>query len=66
MEAVNGYFRQRYEHQFMYDAQTMVAMLERAGFSEAKPVSLRAGSELAALDDPVYGPESLYVEAVRA
>jgi predicted SAM-dependent methyltransferase len=67
MEAVNSYFRQRYEHQFMYDFMTLRRALERAGFAEVALRSFRSGAsnELAMLDDPRYEPESLYVEAVR-
>ena len=34
MEIVNLYFRQRYEHQFLYDWATMEKMLLSAGFNE--------------------------------
>jgi predicted SAM-dependent methyltransferase len=68
MESVNSYFRQRYEHQFMYDWPTLCAMLERAGFK--RPLSrtnFRSGpcADLASLDDPKYEAESLYAEAVK-
>jgi hypothetical protein len=67
MEAVNSYFRQRYEHQFIYDWPTMEATLRRAGFS----VVMRAGfggtvlCPALCLDDSKYEVESLYVEAAR-
>lgn len=67
MEIVNLYFRQRYEHQFLYDWPTMEAMLSRAGFQGVSRVSFgqtRACPDLS-LDDPTYEWESLYVEAQK-
>lgn len=66
MEAVNSYFRQRYEHQFIYDFETMSAMLRRAGFERVEAASFGKGSELATLDAGGYEPESLYVDAYKA
>lgn len=68
MEVVNSYFRQRYEHQFLYDWETLDRMLARAGFGTR--VQSAAGEatfcpELA-VDDEKYAWESLYVEAVKA
>jgi predicted SAM-dependent methyltransferase len=67
METVNAYFRQRYEHQFLYDWPTLEAMLARSGF---RTVSRAAhgegpGCPPIVLDDPKYAWESLYVEAAR-
>jgi predicted SAM-dependent methyltransferase len=68
MEAVNSYFRQRYEHQFMYDWETMEKMLREAGF--ATVLRARFGESAAfpalVLDDEKYEWESLYVEAIKA
>lgn len=66
MEIVNSVFRQRYEHQFLYDWQTMQAMLRRAGFTRVERVAFGTG-EVAdlVLDDPKYEWESLYVEAFK-
>lgn len=44
MEIVNLYFRQRYEHQFLYDGQTMEKMLLRARFAIANRHSVRRAS----------------------
>ncbi|MDE2111507.1 MAG: methyltransferase domain-containing protein [Alphaproteobacteria bacterium] len=65
-EAVNSYFRQRYEHQFLYDWPTMEQMLRRAGFGTVIRQKCGRGDlpELI-LDDPKYEWESLYVEAVK-
>lgn len=67
MEIVNSVFRQRYEHQSLYDWPTMRKMLSAAGFSEVH--RSRFGENVhgqpAVLDDPKYEWESLYVEAVR-
>ena len=67
MVALNSFFRQRYEHQFLYDWQTLKTSLAAAGFRE---ISRRACGEGAGdgallLDDPKYAWESLYVEAVK-
>jgi predicted SAM-dependent methyltransferase len=64
MEAVNSFFRQRYEHQFLYDADTLEAALRAAGFIEVGRVRPEQGADPRLLiDDPRYGPESLYIEA---
>ena len=67
MEVVNSYFRQRYEHQFLYDWVTMESMLIRAGFRKALRASFGKGTvpELEARDDQKYEWESLYVEALN-
>ncbi|MDQ1637038.1 MAG: hypothetical protein QOF62_377 [Pyrinomonadaceae bacterium] len=68
MDAVNSYFRQRYEHQFIYDWQTLEDQLRRAGFAELTRVTYQQGKaskQIAALDDVKYAWESLYVEAVK-
>jgi predicted SAM-dependent methyltransferase len=67
MEIVNTFFRQRYEHQFLYDWTTMEKMLLSAGFDKVSrarfgvPIHLQA----IALDDAKYELESLYVEALK-
>lgn len=65
MAAVNSYFRQRYEHQFIYDAPTLERALLTAGFvATARARCGVAQLEPAlVLDDPRYEAESLYVEA---
>jgi predicted SAM-dependent methyltransferase len=65
MEVVNSYFRQRYEHQFLYDWATMYKMLCQAGFTDVRRAGFRSGfgPEELRIDDEKYGPESLYVEA---
>jgi predicted SAM-dependent methyltransferase len=65
MEVVNTYFRQRYEHQFLYDWTTMKKMLQIAGFDQVARVSFgrSAFCEPLLLDDQKYEWESLYVEA---
>lgn len=65
MEIVNSVFRQRYEHQFLYDWATIEQMLKRSGFNKI----LRAKFSdcylpQLALDDPKYEWESLYVDAL--
>lgn len=67
MEVVNSVFRQRYEHQFLYDWQTMEKMLSAVGFTEVH--CSKYGENInglpSVLDDPKYEWESLYVEAVK-
>jgi len=67
MEIVNSYFRQRYEHQFLYDWVTMEKMLRHAGFDQIARTSL--GSDVCCpaivLDAPKYEWESLYVVASK-
>jgi len=67
MKVVNTYFRQRYEHQFLYDWPTLKAMLERAGFGAVSRTRYGEGLHERALvlDDAKYEWESLYVEAVK-
>lgn len=68
MEMVNSYFRQRYEHQFMYDWPTLAQLLRRAGFANVVRSRFRdpAGCPALRIDDEKYAAESLYVEARTA
>jgi predicted SAM-dependent methyltransferase len=65
MEIVNLYFRQRYEHQFLYDWATIERMLCRAGFAAVCRSTFGHGYHCPSviLDDKKYEWESLYVEA---
>jgi len=65
MEMVNSFFRQRYEHQFMYDWPTMKRLLERAGLVDVvrSAYGASAAEPRLAIDHPKYARESLYVEA---
>jgi predicted SAM-dependent methyltransferase len=67
MEAVNSYFRQRYEHRCLYDFELARHALARAGFDQIKSVRFRVGRrpELL-LDDEKYEWESIYIEASKA
>jgi predicted SAM-dependent methyltransferase len=68
IDSINSYFRQRYEHQFLYDWKCLCAMLERAGFLGSvtrRRFRFGACAELASLDDIKYEPESLYAEAIK-
>jgi predicted SAM-dependent methyltransferase len=68
MEVVNLYFRQRYEHQFLYDWATMEKMLLRAGFERVCRSAFGQGlhCQPIVLDDGKYDWESLYVEALKS
>ena len=67
MEIVNLYFRQRYEHQFVYDWLTIEKMLLRAGFAVVRRSAFGQGDQCppVILDDEKYEWESLYVEAIK-
>jgi predicted SAM-dependent methyltransferase len=67
MEVVNSYFHQRYEHQFLYDWESLKQMLKSAGFHKIVRSTFGQPGLLPAivLDDPKYEWESLYVEAQR-
>lgn len=67
MEAVNSYFRQGYEHQFLYDWISLERMLAGAGFGGvARMQPGQTSSSLPiAIDDSKYAWESLYAEAVK-
>jgi predicted SAM-dependent methyltransferase len=68
MEVVNLCFRQRYEHQFIYDWLTMENMLLRAGFAAVCRSAFGQTSQCPALvlDDQKYEWESLYVDAAKS
>lgn len=68
MEIVNLYFRQRYEHQFVYDWPTIEKMLLRAGFAVVCRSAFGQGRQWppVILDDEKYEWESLYVEALKS
>ncbi len=65
VEVVNDYFRQRYEHHFLYDFPAMEKLLKSAGFAQVQRVSFGESDVFQdlALDDSKYQRESLYVEA---
>lgn len=67
MEAVNSYFRQRYEHQCLYDWPLMEHQLRKAGFDPVMRTSYNQAqiSREIMLDDQKYEWESLYVEASK-
>jgi predicted SAM-dependent methyltransferase len=67
MEIVNLYFRQRYEHQFVYDWLTIEKTLLRAGFAVIRRSAFGQGGQCppVILDDEKYAWESLYVEAIK-
>jgi predicted SAM-dependent methyltransferase len=67
MEAVNSYFRQRYEHQIAYDEELLVQQISLAGFKRVSRVSFGKGDVSGAviIDNEKYEWESLYVEAVK-
>jgi predicted SAM-dependent methyltransferase len=67
METVNSFFRQRYDHQFLYDWTTMEKMLLNAGFDKVSRARFGVSIYLQAitLDDAKYELESLYVEALK-
>ncbi len=67
METVNDYFRQRYEHQCLYDFSLARYALEKSGFANVVQASFGEGQcpKEMILDDSKYAWESLYIEAVK-
>jgi predicted SAM-dependent methyltransferase len=63
MEFVNAIFRQDGEHKYAYDAETLILMLQEAGFSNTSETSYNVSCDPnMALDNPQRKTESLYVE----
>jgi predicted SAM-dependent methyltransferase len=63
MEFVNAVFRQSGEHKYAYDAETLILMLQEAGFSSTSETSYNVSSDPSmALDSPRRKTDSLYVE----
>jgi hypothetical protein len=67
MEAVNSYFRQRYEHQCIYDEQLLFRVLRNSGFHPVLRARYGEGiiSSGVILDDEKYAWESLYMEGIK-
>ncbi len=69
MEAVNGWFRQRYEHQCLYDWSLSEYAFKQAGFAEVHNAEYGKTSLVPSallLDDPKYAWESLYIDARKS
>jgi predicted SAM-dependent methyltransferase len=68
MEAVNAWFRQRYEHQCLYDWKLAEYAFLQAGFAQVANSSFRKSAlvpEALLIDDAKYEWESLYIEAIK-
>lgn len=67
MEAVNSYFRQRYEHKIAYDEELLEYQFVRAGFDRVSIASFGKGEASVAMiiDDEKYAWESLYMEGFK-
>lgn len=67
IEAVNSYFRQRYEHQCMYDWKLLEYQFSKVGFTGVRRANFKEAtvSDPIMLDDKKYAWESLYVEAIK-
>ena len=66
MDIVNSYFRQGYEHQFMYDREMLQHQLSSVGFACIRSVSFKQGKVPKLLiDNEDYEWESLYMEAEK-
>ena len=66
MEAVNSWFRQRYEHQCLYDWALSEYAFKQAGFDEVANATFGKSSLVPTellIDDPKYAWESLYIDA---
>jgi predicted SAM-dependent methyltransferase len=63
MEFINAVFRQRGEHKYAYDMETLVLTLRDAGFSDVSETAYNVSSDPdMARDTPGRRTESLYVE----
>src|SRR6266850_4110953 len=66
MQLMNAVFRQKYEHKYAYDAETLVLIVREAGFSDAivQPFGISIDPKMAP-DSKERRTESLYVEGVK-
>jgi len=63
MEFINAVFRQDGQHKYAYDAETLIVMLQDAGFSSSCETNYNVSSDPnMTLDAPARKTESLYVE----
>ncbi len=66
MELINVSFRQGYQHRFLYDAETLIFVLKRYGFSQVHHQGYNKSVMPELLIDQVFkASESLYVEGVK-
>jgi predicted SAM-dependent methyltransferase len=68
MQSVNMWFRQRYEHECLYDPALARIQFEKAGFSRVDFSAYRKSDccpESLLLDDEKYAWESIYIDAVK-
>lgn len=66
MTMINHVFHQGGEHQFGYDAETLLYLLKNAGFEQIEQSQYHASNRFDdALDLAVHASYSLYVEAVK-
>jgi hypothetical protein len=66
MELINAVFRQRYEHKYAYDEETLILIFREVGFSRviAQAFGVSIDPEMAPDSEP-RRTESLYLEAVK-
>ena len=63
MQFINAVFRQRGEHKYAYDAETLILTLQDAGFCDVVETAYNVSSDPdMAQDTPSRSTESLYVE----
>ncbi len=66
MQVINAVFRQYGEHKYAYDAETLIHLMHKAGFTKADRVSFGASAAPDMISGkPERESESLYVEAVK-
>jgi predicted SAM-dependent methyltransferase len=66
MQLINAVFRQREEHKYAYDEETLTLLLREAGFSQIIPQRFAVSiDEQMAPDNEARQNESLYIEAVK-
>ena len=66
MELINAVFRQRYEHKYAYDEETLILIFREGGFSHviAQAFGVSIDPEMAP-DSELRRTESLYLEAIK-
>ncbi len=66
MEQINNVFRQRHEHRYAYDDETLVYVKERYGFHsvEVRAFGMSRMPEVC-IDQPARASENLYGEGIR-
>ena len=67
MQFINAVFRQRGEHKYAYDEETLAAAMRQAGFLDVREMAYGVSRDpLMAPDTPKRRTDSLYVEGAKS